>query len=126
MGSCYQPCGHRGKVVPKKMKVLFCLSLLFSALSVLAYPYEYSSAPPLPGGGGEESVTYDCKTYTGETCKFPFSYAGFEFDKCTDYKSENGNPYCLTTTNQYLDCDFLHNYGANGCGVLDWSGGWVA
>jgi len=100
---------------------LFCLSLLFSALSVLAYPQEPTWIPPaaphLPGGGGEGegSGTLDCKTFTGETCKFPFSYAGQEFDRCTAYKSVNKRPYCLTTTNQYHDCDFGHNGGVNIC-----------
>jgi len=104
------------------MKVLFCLSLLFSALSVLAYPQIVpSQAPPAPGGGGGGGGGGICKTVTGETCKkFPFSYAGQWFYGCTDYDSENGQPYCLTTTNQYADCDFQHNYGDGCYGWGDW------
>ena len=72
------------------------------------------NSPPQPDS--TVNTQNDCKTFTRETCWFPFrcvltgtkiyfwfkfflsfSYGGKTFDRCTDYASVNQRPYCLTT-----------------------------
>merc|ERR1719153_1075038 len=41
----------------------------------------------------------DCKTDTGDSCKFPFTFQGVRYNACTTDHSENGAPWCATQVN---------------------------
>merc|ERR1719153_1883840 len=41
----------------------------------------------------------DCKTDTGHSCKFPFTFQGVRYDACTTDHSKNCAPWCAVQVN---------------------------
>eukprot|EP00092_Neocalanus_flemingeri_P050277 GFUD01058065.1.p1 GENE.GFUD01058065.1~~GFUD01058065.1.p1 ORF type:complete len:177 (-),score=12.36 GFUD01058065.1:326-856(-) len=88
---------------------------LYSSVEGTRYASGWISGPegcPPPGFNPDSDQDPGCFTFSGNKCKFPFTYGDQTFSQCTSYKSLNNRPYCLTEGGNYEDCDIS---GFNSC-----------